>query len=126
MKTTKHIMFNVSGMVLMLAGFIFGLLVFIYFSIPFLKSMGPNPNRLVVIFVVLPLMVAVAGLFAYLGIAVSMIVWKPFLNTEQAREYIFEPVTPRSEITKVFSVLFVRPYYRLASLVYPKVQGQFE
>jgi hypothetical protein len=126
MKTTKHILFDVSGVVLMLAGFIIGLLVFIYFSIPFLKSLGPDPNRLVVIFVVLPLMVAAAAVFAYLGIAVNMIVWKQFLTNEQAKEYIFEPVTPRSEIPKVFNILFVKPYYRLASFIYPKVRGQFE
>jgi hypothetical protein len=125
MKTTRHIVFDVSGVIFMITGFIAGLLVFIYFSIPFLKSLGPDPNRFVVIFVVLPLMVAAGAVFAYLGIAVNMIVWKPFLNTEQAKEYIFEPVTPRSEIPKLFNVLFVRPYYRLASLIYPKVQGQF-
>jgi hypothetical protein len=125
MKTKKHILFDVVGVVCMLAGFIIGLLVFIYFSIPFLKSLGPDPNRLLVIFVVLPLMVAVGAVFAYLGMAVNMVVWKPFLTTEQAREYIFEPVTPRSEIPKFINVLFVRPYYRLASLIYPKVQGRF-
>ena len=125
MKTKKHILFDIAGVICMLTGFIAGLLIFLYFSIPFLKSLGPDPNRLIVIFVVLPLMVGAAGVFAYLGMAVNMVVWKPFLTTEQARAYIFEPVTPRSEIPKFLDVLFVRPYYKLASLIYPKVQGPF-
>jgi hypothetical protein len=119
----KHVLFKISSTFLMLTGFVGGIILAMFLLMPLLKRLGDDPNRLIVIFVVLPVVVFIAAIVAYLGIFLAMLIWKPLLSSEQARKYIFEPRTPDDEIPHAINLIFVKPYYKMARLIYPDVEN---
>ena len=119
---TKHVLFKVSSSILMLTGFVGGIILAMFLRLPLLKRLGDDPNRFVVIFVVLPVIVIIAAIVGYLGIFLAMLLWKPLLSSEEARKFIFEPRTPDSEISRAINLIFVKPYYKMARLIYPDVE----
>ena len=119
----KHVLFKISGSFLVLTGFVGGIILAMFLLLPLLKRLGDDPNRLIVIFVALPVIVLIAAIVAYLGIFLAMLLWKPMLSSEQARKYIFEPHTPNEEIPRAINLIFVRPYYKMARLIYPDVEN---
>ena len=120
---TKHVLFKISSSLLMLIGFIGGIILAMFLLLPLLKKLGPDPNRLIVIFVVLPVVVIIAAIVGYLGIFLAMLLWKPLLSSEEARKYIFEPRTPDDEIPRAINLIFVKPYYKMARLIYPDAEN---
>ena len=119
---TKHVLFKISSALLMLLGFVAGIILAIFILLPLLKALGPDPNRLVVIFVVLPAVVIIAGIVGYVGIFLAMLLWKPLLSPDEARKYVFEPRTPDDEIPRAINLIFVKPYYKMANLIYPDAE----
>jgi hypothetical protein len=119
---TKHVLFKTSISLLMLIGFICGIILAIFLLLPLLKKLGDDPNRLIVMFVVLPVVVIIAAIVGYLGIFLAMLLWKPLLNSEEARKYVFEPRTPDDEIPRAINLIFVKPYYKMARLIYPNAE----
>ncbi len=114
---------NVTVFIVMMFFIIAGLIV----SVPLLALIfGPKPSRLIALFGVIPITSIILYILVSLGIAVGMLFWKPFLTTSQARECFFEPVTPENEIPKFFNSLFVKPYYKLAFLIFPEVKEEFK
>ena len=107
----------------MLIGFVGGIILAIFLLLPLLKALGDDPNRFIVIFVVLPVIVVIAAIVGYLCIFLAMLVWKPILSSEEARKYIFEPRTPENEIPRAINLIFVKPYYKMARLIYPDVEN---
>jgi hypothetical protein len=120
---TKHVLFKISSSLLMLIGFVGGIILAMFLLLPLLKRLGPDPNRLIVIFVVLPVIVIIAGIVGYLGIFLAMLLWKPLLSPKEARKFIFEPRTPEDEIPRAINLIFVRPYYKMARLIYPDAEN---
>ena len=120
---TKHVLFKISSSVLMLIGFVGGIILAMFLLLPLLKRLGDDPNRFIVIFVVLPVVVIIAAIVGYLGIFLAMLLWKPLLSSEEARKFIFEPRTPDDEIPRVINLIFVKPYYKMARLIYPDAEG---
>ena len=120
---TKHVLFKISSSLLMLIGFVGGIILAIFLLLPLLKRLGPDPNRFIVIFVVLPVIVIITGIVSYLCIFLAMILWKPLLSSEEARKFIFEPRTPDDEIPRVINLIFVKPYYKMARLIYPDAEN---
>ena len=118
----KHDLFTLSSGVVMLMGFIAGIISSFFFLFSFMKTLGSAPNRLIVIFIILPIMVIIGAIMAYLGIGVAFILWKPFLSSEEVKKIIFEPRTPEEEIPRIINMLFVKSYYTLANLIYPKIE----
>lgn len=118
----KHILFKVTSVILMLIGFIAGLILSIFPLLPLFRALGREPNKLVVIFIVLPVMVLIGAIFCYVGIFVAMLLWKPFLSPQEAKKFVFEPRTPDHEIPKVINLFFVKPYYKTAKLIYPNAE----
>jgi hypothetical protein len=119
---TKHVLFKTSSSLLMLIGFICGIILAIFLLLPLLKKLGDDPNRLIVMFVVLPVVVIIAAIVGYLGIFLAMLLWKPLLDSEEARKYVFEPRTPDDEIPRAINLIFVKPYYKMARLIYPNAE----
>jgi hypothetical protein len=122
----KHVLFKISSTFLMLTGFVGGTILAMFLLMPLLKRLGDNPNRLIVIFVVLPVVVLIAAIVSYLGIFLAMLIWKPTLSTDGAGKYIFEPRTPDEEIPRAINLIFVKPYYKMARLIYPDVEDDTE
>jgi len=120
---TRHVLFKISSSVLMLTGFVGGIILALFLLLPLLKRLGPDPNRFIVIFVVLPAVVIIAAIVGYLGIFLAMLLWKPLLSSEEARKFIFEPRTPEDEIPRAINLIFVKPYYKMARLIYPDVEN---
>jgi Na+/melibiose symporter-like transporter len=120
---TKHILFKISSSLLMLIGFVGGVILAMFLMLPMLKMLGPDPNRFIVIFVVLPVVVIIAAIVGYLGIFMAMLLWKPLLSSEEARKYVFEPRTPDDEIPRAINLIFVKPYYKIARLIYPDAEN---
>jgi hypothetical protein len=120
---TRHVLFKISSSVLMLTGFVGGIILAMFLLLPLLKKLGPDPNRLIVIFIVLPAVVIIAAIVGYLGIFLAMLLWKPLLSSEEARKFIFEPRTPEDEIPRAINLIFVKPYYKMARLIYPDVEN---
>ena len=106
----------------MLIGFVCGIMLAVFLLLPLLKKLGDNPNRFIVIFIVLPVVVIIATIVGYLGIFLVMLLWKPLLSSEEAKKYVFEPRTPDDEIPRAINLIFVRPYYKIARLIYPDVE----
>ncbi|MCU0665574.1 MAG: hypothetical protein MUF05_00530 [Candidatus Omnitrophica bacterium] len=105
----------------------FVIFVGIIASICFLAFIfGPKPSRFIIFCAVLPLTGTMLYIFTFLGMGVGMLLWKPFLTVEQAKEYFFEPVTPESEIPQLLNSLFIKPYYKLSFLIFPKVKEEFK
>lgn len=119
----KHILFKISSSLLMLIGFIGGIILAMFLLLPLLKKLGDDPNRFIVIFVVLPAVVIIAAIVAYLCIFLAMLLWKPLLSSEEAKKYVFEPRTPECEIPRAINLIFVKPYYKMARLIYPDVEN---
>lgn len=119
----KHVLFTVSISLLMLIGFVGGIILAMFLLLPLLKRLGPDPNRFIVIFVVLPVVVIIALIVGYLGIFLAMLLWKPLLGSEEARKFIFEPRTPEDEIPRAINLIFVKPYYKMARLIYPDAEN---
>jgi len=119
----KHVLFTVSISLLMLIGFVGGIILAMFLLLPLLKRLGPDPNRFIVIFVVLPVVVIIALIVGYLGIFLAMLLWKPLLGSEEARKFIFEPRTPDDEIPRAINLIFVKPYYKMARLIYPDAES---
>ena len=107
----------------MLTGFVGGIILAMFLLLPLLKRLGPDPDRFIVIFVVLPVVVIIAAIVSYLGIFLAMLLWKPFLSSEEAGKYIFEPRTPEGEIPRAINLIFVKPYYKMARLIYPDAEN---
>lgn len=120
---TKHVLFKISSSLLMLIGFVCGIILAIFLLLPLLKKLGDDPNRFIVIFFVLPAIVIIAAIIGYLGIFVAMLLWKPLLSSEEARKYVFEQRTPDDEIPRAINLIFVKPYYKMARLIYPDVEN---
>ena len=120
---TKHVLFKISSSFLMLIGFVGGIILAMFLLLPLLKKLGNDPNRFIVIFVVLPVVVIIAAIVGYLGIFLAMLLWKPLLSSEEARKFIFEPRTPDDEIPRAINLIFVKPYYKMARLIYPDVEN---
>jgi len=120
---TKHVLFKISSSLLMLTGFVGGIILAMFLLLPLLKKLGPDPNRFIVIFVVLPVIVIIAAIVGYLGIFLAMLLWKPLLGSEEARKFIFEPRTPEDEIPRAINSIFVKPYYKMARLIYPDAES---
>jgi hypothetical protein len=120
----KHVLFKISSVLLMLIGFVAGIVLAIFLLLPLLKALGPDPNKFVVIFIVLPAVVVIAGMVGYAGIFLAMLLWKPFLSPAEARKYIFEPRTPDHRIPRAINLIFVKPYYRMANFIYPHAEKQ--
>ena len=120
---TKHVLFKISSSLLMLTGFVGGIILAMFLLLPLLKKLGPDPNRFIVIFVVLPVVVIIAAIVGYLGIFLAMLLWKPLLSSEEARKFIFEAHTPDDEIPRVINLIFVKPYYKMARLIYPDAEN---
>ena len=120
---TKHVLFKISSSLLMLTGFVGGIILAMFLLLPLLKRLGPDPNRFIVIFVVLPVVVIIAAIVGYLGIFLAMLLWKPLLSSEEARKFIFEPRTPDDEIPRGINLIFVKPYYKMARLIYPNAEN---
>ena len=120
---TKHVLFKISCSLLILTGFVGGIILAMLFLLPLLKRLGPDPNRLIVIFFVLPVVVIIAAIVGYLGIFLAMLLWKPLLSSEEAGRYIFEPRTPDDEIPRAINLIFVKPYYKMARLIYPDAEN---
>jgi len=119
---TKHVLFKISSSLLMLTGFVGGIILAMFLLLPLLKRLGPDPNRFIVIFVVLPVVVIIAAIVGYLGIFLAMLLWKLFLSSEEARKYVFEPRSPEDEIPRAINLIFVKPYYKMARLIYPDAE----
>ncbi len=119
----KHVLFTVSISLLMLIGFVGGIILAMFLLLPFLKRLGDDPNLFIVIFVVLPVIVIIALIVSYLGIFLAMLLWKPLLSSEEARKYVFEPRTPDDEIPRAINLIFVKPYYKMARLIYPDAEN---
>jgi len=122
----KHVLFKISSSFLMLTGFVGVIILAMFLLLPLLKRLGDDPNRFIVIFVVLPVVVAIAAIVSYLCIFLAMLLWKPLLSTEEARKYVFEPRTPDEEIPRAINLIFVKPYYTMARLIYPDVENDSE
>lgn len=120
---TKHVLFKISSSLLMLTGFVGGIILAMFLLLPLLKKLGPDPNRFIVIFVVLPVIVIIAAIVGYLGIFLAMLLWKPLLGSGEARKFIFEPRTPEDEIPRAINSIFVKPYYKMARLIYPDAES---
>ena len=120
---TKHVLFKISSSLLMLIGFVGGIILAIFLMLPMLKRLGPDPNRFVVIFVVLPVVVVIAAIVGYLSIFLAMLLWKPLLSSEEAGKYVFGPRTPEEEIPRAINLIFVKPYYKMARLIYPDAEN---
>ena len=118
----KHTLFKITSVIFMLSGFLAGIIISIFPLLPLFKKLGPDPNRFVVIFVVLPVMVIIGAIFGYVGIFLAMLLWKPFLSNQEAKKFVFEPRTPDEEIPRAVNLIFVKPYYKLAKLVYPDAE----
>jgi hypothetical protein len=122
----KHVLFSVSISFLMLTGFVGGIILAMFLLLPLLNKLGDNPNLYIVIFVVLPVIIIIAVIVGYLGIFLAMLLWKPLLNSEEARKYVFEPRTPDDEIPRAINLIFVKPYYKMARLIYPDVENEMD
>ena len=120
---TKHVLFKISSSLLMLIGFVCGIMLAVFLLLPLLKKLGDNPNRFIVIFIVLPVVVIIATIVGYLGIFLVMLLWKPLLSSEEARKYIFELRTPDDEIPRAINLIFVKPYYKMAGLIYSDLEN---
>jgi NhaP-type Na+/H+ or K+/H+ antiporter len=120
---TTHVLFKISSSLLMLIGFVGGIILAIFLLLPLLKRLGDDPNRFIVIFIVLPVVVFIAAFVGYLGIFLAMLLWKPLLSSDEAKRYVFEPRTPDDEIPGVINLVFVKPYYKMARLIYPDVEN---
>ena len=120
---TKHVLFKISSSLLMLTGFVGGIILAMFLLLPLLKRLGDDPNRLIVIFIVLPVVVVIAAIISYLGIFLAMLLWKPFLSSGEARKYVFEPRSPEDEIPRAINLIFVKPYYKMARLIYPDAEN---
>ena len=120
---TKHVLFRISSSLLMLIGFVGGIILAMFLLLPLLKRLGDDPNRFIVIFVVLPVIVIIAAIVGYLGIFLAMLLWKPLLSSGEARKYVFEPRTPEDEIPRAINLIFVKPYYKMARLIYPDAEN---
>ena len=118
----KHNLFTLSSGVVMLMGFIAGIILSFFFLFSFMETLGSDPNRLIVIFIILPITVITGAIMAYLGIGISFILWKPFLSLKEVKKFIFEPRTPEKKIPRIINILLVKPYYVLANLIYPKIK----
>ena len=119
---TKHVLFKISSSLLMLIGFVGGIILAMFLLLPLIKRLGDDPNRFIVIFIVLPTIVIIAAIVGYLGIFLAMLLWKPLLSSEEAKKYVFKPRTPDDEIPRAINLIFVRPYYKIARLIYPDVE----
>lgn len=116
----KLVLFNISVAILMLTGFCVGITALILLLLPLLKKLGPDPNLFIVLFVVTPALVVTGAIVGYLGIILTLLLWKPFLNSEEARKIVFEPYP---DDTSRIILILVKPYYKMARLIYPDAEN---
>ena len=118
---------NISSFLLSMLSGLAGLFIFFLAVMPLLLfKLGPQPNRLIIIFLVLPLAAAALSIFYLLGVAISMILWKFLLDKEEIKEYFFEPLPKDWEVSRLHSFLFVKPYYKIALFIFPELKKEFK
>ena len=116
-RTAKEALYNISAFVFMMVGFLMATIILAVFNI---KYVGPGRPSFVMLVIMLSGWVGLSTVFAWLAWGLNMLLWKPFLTTEEVKEYVFKIQPEDIGIPKVILVPFVAPYYKLTKLIFPK------
>ena len=73
-------------------GFILSIPVSIFFLLPLLKQLAPEPDKLIVFLVILPAFVIMGIVVSFLGLFVCLLLWKPFLSETEVNEVIVQQI----------------------------------
>ena len=92
----------------------------IFLLLPFLKKLGPEPDKLIVFFVILPVIIVIGIIFGYIGLFFCLLMWKPLLTKGDIDECIYKQilfrrglVISKKDIRWFKKNIFKKPWYLL-------------
>ena len=96
----------------------------IFILLPFLEKLGPDPNRLIVFFVVLPIIIIIGIIFGYIGLFFCLLIWKPLLTKRDIDECIYKQIVFRrglviskKDIRWLKKNILKKPWYLLVAAI---------
>lgn len=117
----KYTLVLLSSLLFITLGFLSG--VFVLRRCSFLAVIfGAHPNRFIAIFLMLPSIILFCAIFAFLGILLWILAWKPFLSPDEAKEYFRadeSEINPQDPwIIKIFLKMIIKIGAKFAELIY--------
>ena len=91
-KLNKSALIQISISVSLVFCFIGSIPFSIFILLPFLEILGPEPNKLIVFFVVIPVIIVIGIIFGYIGLFFCLLVWKPLLTKRDIDECIYKQI----------------------------------
>ena len=124
-KLNKSTLIRVSLSLSLVFCFIVSIPFSIFILLPFLEKLGPQPNKLIVFFVVLPVIIIVGIFFGYIGIFFCLLIWKPLLTKRDIDECVYKQilfrrglVISKKDIRWLKKNILKKPWYILMAAVF--------
>ena len=96
----------------------------IFILLPFLEKLGPEPNKLIVFFVILPVIIIIGIIFGYIGLFFCLLIWKPLLTKRDIDDCIYKQILFRKglvirkkDIRWLKKNILKKPWYLLMAVL---------
>ena len=91
-RTGKTTLIKLSLSLSMVICFVLSIPFSIFILLPLLEILGPEPNKLIVFFVILPVIIIIGIIFGYIGLFICLLIWKPLLTKREIDECIYKQI----------------------------------
>ena len=91
-KINKAALIRISLPLGMVFCFVLSIPFSIFILLPFLERLGPEPDKLIVFFVILPAIIIIGIIFGYIGLFFCLLIWKPLLTKKDIDECIYKEI----------------------------------
>jgi hypothetical protein len=119
-KINKSALIKISPSLSLVFGFIVSIPFSIFILLPFLEKLGPQPDKRIVFFAVLPIIIIIGIIFGYIGLFFCLLIWKPLLTKTDIDECIYKQilfrrglVISKKDIRWLKKNILKKPWYML-------------
>jgi hypothetical protein len=123
-KINKSALIQISLLLSLVFCFILSIPFSIIILLPFLNTLGPQPDKLIVFFVVLPVIIIIGIVFGYIGLFFCLLIWKPLLTKTDIDECIYKQilfrrglVISKKDIRWLKKNILKKPWYLLMAAI---------
>ena len=89
-KINKSTLIPISLSLSMVFCFVISIPFSVFLLLPLFEKLDPDPNKLVVFLVVLPIFIIIGIIFGYIGIFFCLLIWKPLLTKKDIDEILLD------------------------------------
>ena len=124
-KINKVALIRISLPLSMVFCFVLSIPFSIFILLPLLEKLGPEPDKLIVFFVILPAIIIIGIIFGYTGLFFCLLIWKPLLTKKDIDKCIYKEilfrkglVVSKKDIRFFKKKALKKPWYILMAAVF--------